>query len=319
MSRLSISTETLEGTASIFTQRKSGMDVRRTSRSLLDNSEACAGKLAAYYALYMSTTLLDLDLSPDTLCSGWMCVVLLLSFYPLRANPRSLEDVLARVMAYVALYLLIDHHLDSPNITREEKQDILQWLSAPLPSECPRKSKILQLIDELDGRDEAPRLTAMVVSSYRSQLNSALSEKEYLHACKDKGGITVVVGVRLTIGALKNVREKDLYRLGYCVQLLDDLVDCSDDRRNDINTACTWRLRKKGNVDGVVWRLLYKSTRLPRELEYHAWGIRCAAIRICARTGNVSPVLRSVLGVGDSKAREECLRLKMERALRRAI
>jgi len=309
-------------------KKKDGEDDSGWCDSVACSVDSVTVRLAAYYSLYMTDTLLDLDLSPDTLCSGWMCVILLLSFFPFRRDARDLPTVVSKVMAYVALYLMVDHYLDSPDITVSEKKDILEWLGNPLPSEDAqvpsgsenaRKSKILHLVDELDGRSEASMLAKMVTDSYHAQINSRSSGKEYLRACADKGGITVVVGVRLTIGKLKGVREKDLYRLGYCIQLLDDLVDCSDDRRNGINTACTWCLRERGNVDEMVWRLLYESTRLPKTLRYHSLGIRCVAVRVCSRTGNVSPVLRSVLGIGEGKMREECLRLRLERALRRAI
>lgn len=278
-----------------------------------------SARLAAYYSLYMANTLPELDLSPDTLCSGWMCVTLLLSFFPLRSDiHRDLRDVIGKVMAYVALYLMIDHYLDSSVIISSEKAGILQWLANPIASDCPFKSKILLLIDELDGRSEAPALAKMVTDSYRVQINSHLSSREYREACGDKGGTTVTIGVRLTIGPLRGARDKDLHRLGYCIQLLDDLVDCTDDQRNAINTACTWCLRERGNVDEVVWRLLYESTRLSKALRYHSLGIRCVTVRVCARTRNVSPALRSALGLGDSKTKEECLRMRVERAMRKA-
>lgn len=277
-------------------------------------------QVATYYSMYMSTVLLDLDLSPDTLCSGWMCTALLLSLYPLRAgHGRSdLPGVIGRVLAYVALYLLVDHYLDSPSIPLNDKEDILRWLHDPVESQCVRKTRILSLIDELDGRCDAPTLARMVTESYRAQTRDDLSFKQYLHACRDKGGVTVVIGVRLTVGRLRGVSDGDLHRLGYCIQLLDDVSDCSQDSRDSIHTACTHARAVHGCVDSVVWRLLYECTRLPRALRYHTTALRCGTVHVCARTGNVSGLLRRVLDIGDRKLQEKCLRLRAEAMMRNA-
>ena len=294
--------------------------------------EEIIARVSTAYVLYMSELCIDLDLSPDTLTSGWLCVMFMLSLLPLsversvgrsvekgvgRSVERNVEEVLQRIMAYVGMYLIVDHYLDSPEVSAVEKEDMLRWLRDPQPSSDARRNKLLELTKELCMEKESMQaLVELVIRSHRSQYAAEMTVEDYMRVCEHKGGMTVLLGARIIYGASVRVSDDDLKRLGFCIQLLDDIADCSDDARNNINTVCTQAVSTRGNIDIAAWELLYQSTLLPRCLRYHAMMIRCLALRVIDKTHHVSVEMRTALGLCKEKKESKSFRMRTEKMLR---
>ena len=282
--------------------------------------EEIIARVSTAYVLYMSELCVDLSMSPDTLTSGWLCVMFMLSLLPLSTD-RNVEDVLQRIMAYVGMYLIVDHYLDSSEVSVVEKEDMLQWLRDPQPSSNVRRNKLLELTKELDMKKESMQaLVELVVRSHCSQYAAEMTVNDYMRVCEHKGGMTVLLGARIIYGtsggASVRVSDDDLKRLGFCIQLLDDIADCSDDARNNINTVCTQAVLIHGNIDVAAWELLYQSTHLPRCLRYHAMMIRCLALRVIDKTRHVSVEMRTALGLCEEKKESKSFRMRTEKMLR---
>jgi len=273
--------------------------------------------------------------SRDTLTSGWLCLVFYLSFYPMYQIPgpakeedcvsRGFVEVFTRTTHFIALYLLVDHYVDSPSNSREDKQRLLAWLCAP--NDSPPREEFKELLKHVEvlGSEHIPELVAMTVGSYEVQ-NTRSSTKTYLQECRRKGEVTTIIGVKMIFGHLPTTSdgkeiEDGLRRLGFCAQLLDDLTDCSDDLASGINNACTHQVRKVGNVDRLVWELLYELTLLPKSLQRHAMCLQWMTVYVVNRSKHTSKLLRKVLGLAERKqtssSSNSCMRLKLEEILRR--
>ena len=276
------------------------------------------GQLAVLYAEQMAEFGVPLEHSGDTLTSGWLCVIYFLGFlehYP----SAKLDEIFPRVSSYVAMYLLVDHFVDSPDVSKAQKISLLQWLGSAgkdtIPAELEQICEKLLFHLNILGGDHIPELVRMVQESYKAQVSPSLSTSAYLRECRRKGALTSVLGTRIIFGELFTA-EEHLERLGYCAQLLDDITDCSSDLAAGVHTACTHRVRKDGNLDRIVWELLWELTLLPNELKKYAIGLRWMTVYVAGRTQYTSRGLRATLGLLPEKVAKICMRAKMESVLR---
>lgn len=277
----------------------------------------CLEQLAVLYSTQMADFGIPLEHSGDTLVSGWLCVVYFLGF--LEHYSMSLVEIFPRICSYVAMYLLVDHFVDCPDVEKEKKIALLRWLSNASTENVPIGleeicGKLLFHLEVL-GSEHIPELVQMVQKSYVAQTSSTLSTEAYLCECERKGVATSVLGTRIIFGELFT-SEEHLGRLGYCAQLLDDITDCSSDLAAGVHTACTHRVKKGGNLDKVVWELLWELTLLPKEMEKYAVGLRWMTVYVAGRTQYTSRGLRAALGLLPEKKASACLRAKIEGVLR---
>ena len=235
------------------------------------------------------------------------------------AAKQRLDEIFPRVSSYVAMYLLVDHFVDSPDVSKAQKGALLQWLGSAGKGVIPAGLEQIceKLLFHLDviGSDHIPELVQMVQESYKAQTSASLSTSTYLRECRRKGAATSVLGTRIIFGELFTT-EEHLERLGYCAQLLDDITDCTSDLTAGVHTACTHRVRKDGNLDRMVWELLWELTFLPSELKKYAIGLRWMTVYVAGRTKHTSRGLRATLGLLPEKTAKTCMRAKMESVLR---
>lgn len=185
----------------------------------------------------------------NTPLSGpWLCVCASL------ALPGSKKEESYNIATkFAALYALIDSYIDDPHISEGSKQDLSEWLidthtrSPPEGIDC---GNLLRIRGELEllhanASEWLSSLAECTVRCYRVQCDKNSSERVLLEACTAKGGETLLTLYRLIYGH----EDTSVRALGSCMQMLDDIVDCTRDRRDDVFTYCTYVLKRHGSLD----------------------------------------------------------------------
>lgn len=311
--------------------------------SAVDTTKKLIVSVTIAYVKYVKALCIDLRFSQDTLLSGWLCLVFILSLSVSSKHAfdrqsrgklnwnEEWKGILKRVYAYVGMYLLLDHYIDSPEIKEGDKKELLKLIKTGSleTSNNSLYDKLLELRKELVSSDEdekhLAKLIEVVLESYKAQKEDKLSLSKYLSICKSKGGVTVVSGVHLiykslseTEGLLGRVSDKDLYNLGYCIQLFDDMIDCSADIKSGINTACTHLVRKRKKLDSM-YILLFKTTMLlPECFSLQGFGIRVALYYSADRSKHYTSTFRKSLSLYPYKYIDEDKKFKdiIENSLR---
>lgn len=221
---------------------------------------------------------LDLGLADDTFCSGWVCMMFMLSL------PAKLPEIRDRIdwgevydknIAYIKLYLLVDHYMDSTETTHADRASLIKWLLDDDRVETEEiHKKILLPFKVLTSTEEDKAqmriLIKVTVDGIKLQRKNDVSYKEYHKAAVDKGGYTVLVGARLIYGKVLDVlTDEELLFLGGATQLLDDMIDTSEDTEAGINTLCTYSKKVDGNVDRVAKDLLTMINKLPPQFSHY--------------------------------------------------
>jgi len=318
------------------------------------------------YLLYVKTLNINISLSDDTLFGGLICVFLMISL-PLKCNIKITEEqwnnILIKCYAYVGMYLLLDHYLDSPDINIMNKGELIRLVvndfddgaCAGVPQNIivseninvsnkdtvPESSNVdtvpensnkdmssnidmnnntnisnkdinliynkllllkKRLITTPEDLNKFKLLVNATMKSYEIQKQSNLSNNEYLHACKLKGGHTILVGARIIYGDLLNIiSDKELLKLGYCVQLFDDIIDCSSDIKNGINTACTNLILNGKKLDMMFMLLTKKTLTLSKCFDIQGFAVRCALYYSANHSGNYSKSFKKFFGIYSKK------------------
>jgi hypothetical protein len=272
------------------------------------------------YVKYVKSLELDLGLCQDSLLSGWLCATFMLSL-ALCSQPTwtclAWEGILKRVYAYVGMYLLLDHYIDAPEITEANKVEVLELIKSGClkPQDNALYTKLLGLRKELVSTDEdAGHLTKLiqaVIVSYEAQRQDKLSLGKYLAICKLKGGVTLVSGVHLIYkDLLPAYEDADLYNLGYCIQLFDDMIDCTADIKSGINTQCTRLVKRRKKLYSMYVLLLQETLLLPKCFAMHGFALRVALYYSVDRSKHYSSSFRKALSfypykyVGERKFKE---------------
>lgn len=84
---------------------------------------------------------------------------------------------------------------------------------------------------------------------------SGPSREEYLFMCELKGARTAL-GAHAILHGDEYRWRLDLYRIGACVQLLDDMHDINIDVQAGINTIATFEIQRCGNLDRLMYYTL---------------------------------------------------------------
>ncbi|HPP35584.1 MAG TPA: class 1 isoprenoid biosynthesis enzyme [Clostridiales bacterium] len=158
------------------------------------------------------------------------------------------------VFAYSMLYPYTDNFLDAGSISGTQKQDINSRLEKKLAgerviSETPLENRLFRLVEMIEGQYDR-KLFPMVyesllgihgaqVRSMRQDIASPLPFEEIKDISAEKGGCSVLADGCLVKGRLSENEATFIFCFGMLLQLVDDLQDAADDRKNGHKTLFT--------------------------------------------------------------------------------
>jgi hypothetical protein len=157
------------------------------------------------------------------------------------------------------LYLYLDYFIDDSSRSEDDKRSFIATIHSILQgdgSECERRARASALyIDMIDSYDKIvagrPDVKSRLLDVFNSEVlgymvqhNSLLNRSQYMSTALDKGGSTC-----LAIAQMLGLEIGGSYRLGSCIQLIDDMFDVYDDMDNDIHTVATSELSTYGDMD----------------------------------------------------------------------
>ncbi len=249
--------------------------------------------------------------------------MLLLSLDLSRANTKSdLKVIYDKIISYVLLYLHVDHYLDSKEKTSDQKKQLLKWLKDPN-----RKidnsifySRLVELYNNIVTSSEKLNLFRMLIDitieSSAIQYSRIQTKKALADICKRKGGITVLVGYRLIYAVDANtVSDLCLMQLGECIQLLDDIIDCTIDKKMGIHTICTYTMNKYIYLDRVAINLARKIALLDKCFHLQSLALKYFLACSIERSNNFSPSFRAAICTIRYKKKGPCVRHEIEKHL----
>lgn len=192
------------------------------------------------------------------------------------------EERLDLMFDYILLYLYVDHYLDDQRQPGAQKMATLKAMFELVRDpNCRAPPARMQGLVSAYRRilEQAPEAHARLVSVFetevvgtifqglpckiRAQQNpgptarvqSGPSREEYLFMCELKGARTAL-GAHAILHADDPQWRLDLYRIGACVQLLDDMHDVDIDTQAGINTIATYEVQRCGNLDILMYYTL---------------------------------------------------------------
>ena len=189
-----------------------------------------------------------------SMVSPWLCICIILAIPKPEGSSVTLLDAYTKCVKFTLLYIYIDNYLDRKDISRESKKEFMVWMRDPTTITCNVLCvKLLRIKEELESYHPNAKvwlqqLTDNTIESVITQYTPGIAKKCLKSMCFDKGSITLLVIYRLIYGD-QTREEATIATLGSCVQLLDDIVDCTDDISNGINTYCTRTLKKSIYMD----------------------------------------------------------------------
>jgi hypothetical protein len=162
------------------------------------------------------------------------------------------------------LYILVDHYIDSIDITQATKQQALSQMYFILGN--PAAIDTIEVIDDslytitkvyVEFIQLHPSAQGALFELFNQeatgmivQASDRCSRETYMTIAEKKGGCTLNVLHSIVTGSTRQSNE--VYEIGVCMQLLDDMLDVTDDIANKINTIATHDLQHDGHLD-LLW------------------------------------------------------------------
>ncbi len=159
------------------------------------------------------------------------------------------------IFAYSLLYPYTDNFLDDTSVPSEEKRNfsvrIRQRLSgertAPDGAAEATLWKLFEMIEDQYPRSEWPQVYASLLAIHQAQENSLRQQRavpslpagDILKLSFEKGGASVLADGHLAAGLLSHDEAQFLFGWGALLQLVDDLQDLRQDRRDGSLTIFT--------------------------------------------------------------------------------
>jgi hypothetical protein len=167
------------------------------------------------------------------------------------------EDItiyLDDIIEYNLLYILVDNLIDDdcknkkelfrqmklcilfPNIFRKFKNKKLNAISEIYRSFIKRRPNV---------KKDLIKLLKYELQGYKTEKQQDLPYEDYYFNCMKKGNQTVKV-------INKIINRKNIYNIGFIVQLLDDFMDIEEDLKSNITTLANITLKREGNLNGYL-------------------------------------------------------------------
>ena len=162
-------------------------------------------------------------------------------------------EVTPAVLAYSLLYPYSDNYLDDPALPIKEKAAFShaferRLAGLPVPPATPGQQKIFDLVGMIEGQFDRrlyPQVYASLMAIFRAQIKSlqlqlphaSPYEVDVLGLTFEKGGTSVLADGYLVAGSLTPFQREFSFYYGAFTQLMDDLEDVEQDRRDGILTV----------------------------------------------------------------------------------
>jgi hypothetical protein len=175
------------------------------------------------------------------------------------------------ILAFSLLYPYSDNYLDDARITAEGKAAFncrfkQRLEGVPVPPENAVEQKIFDLVGMVEGQFDRrlhPQVFASLMAIFRAQIKSTRLqhpdaspyEVDVLGLAFEKGGTSVLADAYLVAGDLTPFQRLFSFYYGAFTQLMDDLEDVEQDRRDGIMTIFSQTARR-WPLDAVTSRLI---------------------------------------------------------------
>lgn len=200
---------------------------------------------------------LNYEFTPDVLSSGAVCFFgsILMSLTQL-GYIKNIEEL----FTLASLYMILDNYIDDINISDLEKEHIIDeikkvikdpnidinFIKKPIVRQISKR--YISLVNKIPSAE--PHLKSLFKSEIKSmylQKNNDLDILEYYKLSEEKGGLTCcaiqsILGLEIT---------EEEYKLGACIQLVDNILDLEDDLHDSINTEVSHYVQNFGCLNNV--------------------------------------------------------------------
>lgn len=177
-----------------------------------------------------------------------------------------------RISRMTLLYMIVDSLLDRPDVSTTTRQNFKMVIGELLNSSdlTPESILIKLQMERREAIDvflemvlkevyllfkEVPDAKGALRDAFKSELlSSEIQSKSYhpravyLEICREKGATMVVALQKLIGGEITD----DIHRLGFIIQLIDDLLDVEEDMAEGNMTIATYDLVVDGHLDHLV-------------------------------------------------------------------
>ncbi|MGP6140605.1 hypothetical protein [Jeotgalibaca sp. A127] len=205
-------------------------------------------------------------------------------------------ELTSPVYAYSMLYPYTDNYLDNPDISLEEKKEFNEHISRALRGEPTYPDRLTELFAMIEGhfpREQFPEVFESIAFIHEAQIASlhqhgTLKKEEILRLSFMKGGASVLADAFLVKGTLTKEEMRFAFEYGAFLQLLDDLQDIDEDKKDGHFTLFS---AKEGLLDEEVRQLLkfIYATNAPLERNQMKDVIRTCTIMMVMEAVSRSP------------------------------
>lgn len=267
-----------------------------------DSSRVSAVRVSAWLIARYLSRVWRHRLSKEAVEAGWTCISFFLS---LPISGQLSRGHCKRLVDYMLLYLLVDYRLDDPMVSDDEKRSLLLSVLMGDGSTPPELARLhSRLITTPEQASVFTGVTLTTAESFLVQYDDRARPDELFAICVNKGGQATLAGYHLIFRDKASVvSDEQLLLLGGCIQLLDDLADCSKDRRDGIATVATWCLSTHSYLDQLAIVLGAMVLELGDCLALHRRWLLELLLHTVHRSKHYSPGFRERLGL----SRYKCL------------
>jgi len=196
------------------------------------------------------------------------------------------------IFAYSMLYPYTDNYLDDTRVPKEEKRKFNARIKLRLSGEMIAPNgeaqatlwKLFEMIEGQYPRGDWPQVYASLLAIHQAQENSlrqqraplSLGQGDLLKLSFEKGGASVLADGHLAAGSLSHEETQFLFGWGVLLQLVDDIQDLRQDRRDGALTIFTQAVGRVP-LDELTTHTLNFGHKVMQRMELMP--VRCLALK----------------------------------------
>ena len=221
------------------------------------------------------------------------------------------------IFAYSMLYPYTDNYLDDTKVRSEEKikfnarirRRLYGEMIAPLQEGEARLWQLFEMIEGQYCRADWPQVYASLLAIHQAQENSlrqrgsppAVDGPDIIKLSFEKSGASVLADGHLAAGALSREEAQFVFAWGALLQLVDDLQDIRQDRREGALTIFTQAVGRVP-LDELTTHTLSFGQKVMRRMDQMP--IRCQALKEMIQKSYVSLLVWSAGECGELYSRD---------------
>ena len=221
------------------------------------------------------------------------------------------------IFAYSMLYPYTDNYLDDTGVPSEEKIKFSARIRRRLSGEmiAPNRegeARLWQLFEMIEGqysRADWPQVYASLLAIHQAQENSlrqrgsppSVHGPDILKLSFEKGGASVLADAHLAAGSLSREEAEFVFAWGALLQLVDDLQDIRQDRREGALTIFT-QAAGRVPLDELTTHTLSFGQKVMRRMDQMP--IRCRALKEMIQKSYMSLLVWSAGECGELYTRD---------------